>query len=154
MVVQVAFGVLGRAVASNSTLEHLQALDTAIQNALDGNKQREESTDGKGDHMKNEQKNQGLINTSVNHNNQIKNVDNKINFVINNFANSSHIKEIHEKTKELERHIVRASQSHKSWREFLLLVVVLVLFVGVFIRVLKKYCLPRIFKYLRMKAGV
>jgi galactitol-specific phosphotransferase system IIB component len=53
----------------------------------------------KKDHLQNENKNQGLINTIVNHNNKLKNIDNKYNFIVNNYANSSHVKEVIEKQK-------------------------------------------------------
>jgi len=38
----------------------------------------------KKDHLQNENKNQGLINTIVNHNNTLKNIDKKYNFIVNN----------------------------------------------------------------------
>ncbi len=58
------------------------------------------------DHLQNDKKNQGLINTIVNHNNKIKSIENKFNFIINNYANSSHVKEIIEREKEIEKHVM------------------------------------------------
>jgi hypothetical protein len=46
------------------------------------------------DQLDNENYNQGLINTIVNHNSKIKNIENKFNYVVNNFANSNHVEEM------------------------------------------------------------
>jgi hypothetical protein len=59
-------------------------------------------------------KNNGLISTLVNHKEKLKLVDNKINYIVNNFANSSHVKEIVEKTKEIEKHVFGAPLPHSS----------------------------------------
>ena len=58
-------------------------------------------------------KNQGLISTIENHINKIKNIE-------NNFANSAHGKEVFEKTKHLENHVIGPPRLHNSWRELLL----------------------------------
>lgn len=117
-------------------------------------KRREELDSAKVDHLQDEQKNMGLINTIVNHNNQLKSIDNKFNFVINNFANSSHVKEIIERTNELEKHIVGAPRPHRSWREFVLVSVGLGILVGVLIKVvksIKKCCIPRLIEIMSGK---
>jgi hypothetical protein len=95
------------------------------------------------DNQRNENRNQGLINTIVNHNNKLKMFENKFNLVVNNFANSSHVKEVHERTNELERLVLGAPQPHKSWRELTLLaIVILVLLLGL-IKITKRYALRR-----------
>jgi hypothetical protein len=78
-------------IYSNNTSDRYAALDHAVKTALELRKRREDSNNVKMDHLQNEQKNQGLIDTIVNHNNQLKNIDNKFNFIMNNFANSSHV---------------------------------------------------------------
>lgn len=97
-----------------------------------------------------ENRNQGLINTIVNHNNKMKQIDNRLNVVINNYANSSHIKEIIEKTKEVERHVFGPPQPHRSWRELVLLIIVVVAVIFCLIKVVKKYLAP----WLIRSAGV
>jgi hypothetical protein len=69
-------------------------------NALHVALNRQRSHEEEEDKQRNENKNQGLITTIVNHNNKLKMFENKFNLVVNNFANSSHIKEVHERTKE------------------------------------------------------
>ena len=49
--------------------------------------------------QKSDSKNFGLINTIVNHNNQLK----KINLIVNNFPEAKQVKESIEKAKELEK---------------------------------------------------
>jgi hypothetical protein len=144
--------LIGSIYSNNNTSDHFAALDLAVGKALELQTRREDSKDAKSDNIQNEQKNQGLINTIVNHNNQLKNIDNKFNFIINNFANSSHVKEIIDRTNELEKHIVGAPRPHRSWREFLLFAVVLgALVVGV-VSFGKKYCIPRIITYINKKS--
>jgi hypothetical protein len=64
--------------------------------------------------LKNENTNQGLINTIINHNNKSKNVEHKVNFIVNNYANSSHVKEIVDKTRDLENHALGTPRPHTS----------------------------------------
>ena len=75
--------------------------------------------------------NHGLINTIVNHNNKLKVIENKFNLMVNNFANGSHLKEVAEKHQELEKHIYGTPRPHKSWREFVLLTMLMGIIVGV-----------------------
>ncbi len=144
--------VFGSVYANCTSDDQLSSIDQAARSAFDLQKRGEESNDIKVDHLQNEQKNQGLINTLINHNNQLKNINNKFNFITNNFANSSHIKEIIEKTNDIEKHIVGAPQPHKSWREFLLVSIGLgVLVVGI-IKVVRKFCLPWLSGYMNKQS--
>jgi hypothetical protein len=131
--------VLG-SVLTRSTQHELSELDRALQMAMDVKKTREgSSAHDNDDSIHNENKNQGLINTIVNHNNKIKNIEHKFNLIINNYANSSHVKEVVEKTKEIEKHVFGAPRPHSSWREFLLVAIMFGMVVCVLIKVVKKY---------------
>jgi hypothetical protein len=138
--------LLGSAVTSQ-TPNHLAGLDRALQEALESQKGQETRNSEKEDLMRNENKNQGLVNTIVNHNNKLKVVENKINFIINNYANSSHVKEVMEKTKEVEKHVFGAPQPHSSWREFVLLLICILLILGAVIKA-KNYGMPCICRYI------
>ena len=151
LICQTLFSLLFGMAMANYTGEHLSALDQAIKTAFELHNRREQSEDLGAEHLKNEQKNQGLINTLINHNNQLKKIDNKFNFIINNFANSSHVKEISEKTKELEMHIGGPPQPHRSWREFVLVTLVSIFLVGGSIWLIRKCCIPRVFKHVQEK---
>lgn len=96
-------------------------------------------------------KNNGLINTIVNHNEKLKMVENKINYIVNNFANSSHIKEIVEKTKEIENHVFGAPRPHAAWREFVLVFVCVVAVLYVMHKAGTKLVLPYVWKLLSEK---
>jgi hypothetical protein len=120
----------------------LSEFENALHEAL--NKQRSDEEDN----QRNENRNQGLINTIVNHNNKLKMFENKFNLVVNNFANSSHVKEVHERTNELERLVLGAPQPHKSRRELLLLAIVLLAVLFGLIKITKRYVIPRWIKWL------
>jgi len=92
-------------------------VELAFQAALKAQRLREVGDNVNDDQLRNENRNQDLINTIVNHNRKTKHFENKINFIINNYTNSSYIKEIVEKTKELEQHFFGAPRPHRSWRE-------------------------------------
>ncbi|CAF2092309.1 unnamed protein product [Rotaria magnacalcarata] len=94
-------------------------------------------------------KNQGLIDTLVNHNNQLKQIENKFEFITNNFANSSHVKEIVEKTKEIGNHAYGSPRPHKSWRELLLLLIAGSAVVLILVKIYKKFALPRVKYFIR-----
>ncbi len=96
-------------------------------------------------------KNNGLINTIANHNEKPKVVENNINYIVNNFANSSHVKEIIDKTKEIERHVFGSPRPHSSWREFVLLSICLVAILCVLYKLGEKVVAPRLFGYLSKK---
>jgi hypothetical protein len=96
-------------------------------------------------------KNNGLINTIVNHNEKLKVVENKINYIVNNFANSSHVKEVAEKTKEIEKHVFGAPRPHASWREFVLVLICLVAILVAIHQSVKKLVLPYLLKSLSEK---
>lgn len=81
----------------------------------------------KDDNLHNENKNQGLVNTIVNHNKKIKSTKNKFNLIVNNFVNFSHVKEIEKQTKEIERHVFGPPRPHSSRREFVLIAVIVVI---------------------------
>ena len=100
-------------------------LDHTLQIAMEAERNRERSFAQEEGNLHNENKNQGLINTIVNHNKKIKNIENRFNLHMNNYANSSHIKEIVDKTKEIEKHIFGAPSPHRSWRDFLLVIIIL-----------------------------
>ena len=68
--------------------------------------------------QKSDSKNFGLINTIVNHNNQLK----KINLIVTNFPEAKQVKESIEKAKELEKHLLGPPQPHRSWRELVLVI--------------------------------
>lgn len=51
----------------------------------------------------------------------MKHFENKFNFIVNNYANSSHVREVLEKMKELEKLTIGALQPHRSWRELVLI---------------------------------
>jgi hypothetical protein len=108
---------------------------------------------GNEDQLHSENKNQGLINTIVNHNDKIKNIENKFNLIVNNYANSSHVKEIVEKTKVLENHVFGAPRPHSSWREFLLTVIMIGALSGILIAVGKFLVGPWLVKYIRRKSN-
>lgn len=127
--------------------EHLSALDDAFRQALTLRDQHKESRN-ENDSQMNENKNQGLINTIINHNNKLKHIENKFNLMINNFANSSHVKEIVEKNSELESFIYGPPQPHRSWRELLLIVVVPSLFLLLLFKLVQKYVGPRLILHL------
>jgi len=89
-------------------------LERAFQAALDAQRHKEETDTANDDQLLNDNRNQGLINSIVNNNDRkIKHLENKFNFIVNNYANSSHIKEILEKTKELEDHVFGAPRPHR-----------------------------------------
>jgi hypothetical protein len=96
-------------------------------------------------------RNQGVINTIVNHNDKIKNIENKFNIVVNNLANISHVKQIEKNTKELEKHVSGPPRPHSTWREFLLLLVTLVMIIGILVAVGKKCLGPCIVGYITRK---
>ncbi|CAF2087956.1 unnamed protein product, partial [Rotaria magnacalcarata] len=100
-------------------------LDKGLHTALEAQQQSDSQSTGKEDKQQTNNKNQCLVNTLVNHNNNIKNIEDKYNFIVNNYANSSHVKEYIEKTKEIEKHVLGAPRPHNSstdedraWVEF------------------------------------
>ena len=132
----------------NVRYNHSQ-LDQSLQAALEAHRHGERTKMENDDYSRSDNKNQGLINTIVNHNDKIRNIENKFNYIVNNFANSSHIKEVVEKTKVLENHVFGLPRPHSSWREFLLMVII-VGGVGVItIKVVKKYIGPKFTTYIQ-----
>jgi hypothetical protein len=127
------------------TLGNNSDLDRAFDAALAAQRYRDVVGTGDGEQV-NENKNQGLLNTIVNHNKKIKYFDNKINFIVNNFANASHVREYVEKTKEIEQHIFGGPRPHRSWREFLLFSIVIVAIIFILMKIGKKYLAPWLFK--------
>ena len=119
--------------------------------ALKAQYNRERSNTHDQERLHNENKNQGLINTIVNHNKRIKNIENKFNFVINNFVNSNHVKEVAKKVKEIEKHVFGIHRPHSSWREFLLIAIVVGAIGFLLIRVGKKYMALKLVKYISKK---
>ena len=71
--------------------------------------------------------------------------------VVNNFANTSHVKEVHERTKELEKHVFGAPQPHKSWREFTLLAIAVSALLFGCLRLVKRYAVPRWINWLNAR---
>ncbi len=102
-------------------------LDHAFKLAFDAERlrQNERSNAENDDHLQSENQNKGLINTIINHNNKIKNIENKFNLIVNNFANSSHVREVVDKTKELEKYVFGGPRPHQSWRKFILMVIII-----------------------------
>jgi hypothetical protein len=89
----------------------------------------------------------------VNHNDKINKIENKFNLIVNNFANASHMKKIEKNTKELERYVFGPLRSHSSWREFLLMVVIIGTIVGILIVGGKKFLAPGLVKYIMKKSN-
>ena len=118
--------------------KHLAELEHALHRELLKHDQHEEPSKDTAA-QRNVNKNYGLINTIVNHNNKLKHIENKFNVMINNFANSSHVKEVVEKNKEIERHIFGAPQPLKSWREMLLCILLVGVLVFALYGVFRKY---------------
>jgi hypothetical protein len=127
-------------------------LDRAFEAALEVQRYRDVVGAGN-DEQLNENKNQGLINTIVNHNKKIKYFDNKINFIVNNFANATHVKEFVEKTKELEQHISGGPRPHRSWREYLLMSIVIIAIIYILMKMATKYLAPWLFKSVHGKSN-
>ena len=152
MLIVCSLVITGGHGSPNISNMHLE-LDRALQSALETHGHNEKIKSENSDHIDNENKNQGLINTIINHNKKIKNIENKYNYVINNFANSSHVKEIVHKTKELERHVFGPPRPHSSWREFLLLASIVGASVVLLIKLGKKYVGPWLVKYIQKKTS-
>jgi hypothetical protein len=127
------------------SLSNHSDLDRAFDAALAAQRFRDVVGTGD-DEQLNENKNQGFLNTIVNHNKKIKYFDNKINFIVNNFANASHVRELVEKTKEIEQHIFGGPRPHRSWREFLLMSIVMIAIIFILMKIGKKYLAPWLFK--------
>ncbi len=98
------------------------------------------------DHLQSKNQNKGLINTIVNHNNKIEDIENKFNLIVNNFANTSHIREVIDKTKELEKNVFDGPRLHQSWREFILIVIIIGVSLIISIKLEKKYLCPWLVK--------
>jgi hypothetical protein len=97
----------------------------------------EASSKNNEDHLKNENTNQGLINTIVNYNNKIKNVEHKMNFIVNNYANASQVK-----SKIM-------SLVHHDLTDLFIMVCMLL---GILLKLVKKYIIPKITKYIRQQS--
>ena len=142
------------AVPPENSSRSYSELGRAIQRMLDAQREQEVNIAAGDDHSHTEEKNQGLINTIINHNNKIKHIENKYNFLVNNFANSSHVKEMVEKTKVLEHHVLGGPRPLRSWRDIVLVAVIgtiisAVLFVG-----WKRLVGPWLIKYVWKKSHV
>ena len=96
----------------NGSALNLSALDDEFHHVLRSVGQNKENRN-ENNSQRNENKNQGLINTIINHNSKLEHIENKFNLMVNNFANSSHIKEIVGKTSELEKLIYGPPQPHR-----------------------------------------
>ena len=72
--------------ATQSRQDNQSRLDQILQNSLKQYSHQENIQSGNNDQLRNENKNQDVVNTIVNHNNRIKNVENKMNLIINHFA--------------------------------------------------------------------
>jgi hypothetical protein len=57
---------------------------------------------------------------------------------VNNFANSSYVKEIIDKTKEIEKHAFGEPRPHSSWRELVLLLISIAALLIVFFKIGEK----------------
>lgn len=126
------------------------SFDNALMEALEKQQQMERSDAENTGQQRNVNKNQGLINTIVNHNNQIKTFENKFNHIVNNYANSSHVKEVKEvieRTKEIEKHVFGAPRPHKSWREFVLVFICCVFLVIIAARIGTQWLMPKFINY-------
>ena len=106
----------------------------------------------KDDRQENKNQNNGLINTIINHNKKIKNIENKYNYIVNNFANSSHVREVVEKSKQLEKLVVGVPRPHESWRELVLVMIMIGVLLMVVTKIGKKYLGPWLIKYIHKKS--
>ena len=88
-----------------------------------------------------------MINTIVNHNNKIKNIE-------NNFANCSHVREVFEKTKNLRNHVFGPPRPHNWWRELVLTVIVISGAIRTMITLGNKYLVPRAIKCIQRNLDV
>ena len=137
--------VIKSSITQNISRE-LPDLDRALRLALKAQRNRERSNTRDLEHLHNENKNQGLINTIVNHNKKIKTIENEFNLIINNFANSTHVKEVVNKMKEIEKHVFGTPRPHSSWREFLLVAIVVEVIGVLLIKVGNKCIVPELAK--------
>ena len=85
----------GREIQTKAVHTNKQVMDweTELHKALSMRQRHEEDSREEYNLQKAGSKNYGLINTIVNHNNQLK----KINLIVNNYPNASHVKEVIEK---------------------------------------------------------
>ena len=137
--------VIKSSITQNTPTE-LPNLDRALRLALKAQLNRERSNTRDQEHLHNENKNRGLINTIVNHSKKTKTIEKKFNLIINNFANSTHVKEVVNKMKEIEKHVFGTPRPHSSWREFLLVAIVVGVIGVLLIKVVKKFIAPEIVK--------
>ena len=70
---------------------------------------------------------------------------------MNNYDNSSHIKEVVEKTKEIEKHVFGAPSPHRSWRDFILVIIILGAICGILIKLTMKFVVPRLVRHISKK---
>ena len=98
------------------------------------------------DYMKFDSKNQGLINSIVNDNNRLKHIEQKFNFITNNFVNLNLVNELTEKTNDIEKRIFGALCPHSSWRDLLLSINIVGTAIFLSIKVGRKCFLPWMIK--------
>ncbi len=72
--------------------------------------------------------------------------------MVNNFANGSDTKELAAKMKDLEDHLYGRPRSNRSWHEFLMMLFLVVMVVGIVFKVMKKCIQPWIIKTIRKHA--
>lgn len=111
--------------ATDDSTVQLKNWENAFKMAIK-EKERLSASNHKESLQSNTNNNQGLINTIINHHDRLEHIENKVNVVVNNFANSSHVREIVEKQKVLEEHIYGKPVPHASWRDLVLVLLVLV----------------------------
>ena len=78
-------------------------------------------------------------------------IENKFSFLVNNFPSSSEVGSVIDKTNQLEEHVLGTPKSHRSWTEFLLVSIDLSVALDIVIKVVKNYCIPWLFSYIRKK---
>ncbi|CAF1081889.1 unnamed protein product [Adineta ricciae] len=136
-----------------SYAQEVSKLDRNLQVALAAARHRERTnTHKEEDHLTNVNKNKGLINTIVNHNNKIKNIENEFSVMVNNYANSSYVKEILEK-KEIEKRVTGGPRPYLSWKDFMIILVTGVILGGILIKVMKKFVGPWVVRYVSTEAS-
>ena len=75
--------------------------------------------------------------------------------MVNNYANSSHVKEVVEKSNQLEKVIVGAPRPHESWRDLVLFSIVLGATLFVVTKVGRKFLGPSwLVKYIQDKSMI
>jgi hypothetical protein len=83
----------------------------------------------------------------------LKHIENKYNLIVNNYPNSSHVREVVEKTKELEKLVTRAPQPHRSWRKLVLVLICVGAVLFVTVKMGQKYASKWLSNWLNLESS-